>query len=315
MLPIIFNENPSRLVQLTMSGSVGTGGHNDRADTKFVQLLLNAIPLSQGGPETKLAVDGLVGPKTIAAIQRYQKANTLFCDGRVDMGGPTIRSLISWLNERSMLPTGVSNLTPPRPEWIRCLSGKAAPIPRPKLFQGANSALPATSLNAKSLAVSSGPLSGGLYTGWDFNTSSGLSVSIVLSATFINIYLKHDTEPYVQYRLTFTGIGTGLSKFPVGLDFSTADMNSYGTSIYYGANPLSKPRPFNVNAFVGLPTWIMSVGVNTLGGKGWGGALVAYGCVVPILDDPQYVGALTGAQWGSVNAGISLYVGTITGWV
>ena len=92
MLPFIFNDNPLRLVQLAMSGAVGVGGRNVPTDTKLVQQLLNAVPAGQGGPETKLAADGLVGPKTIAAIKRYQKANTHICDGRVDVGGPTIRA-------------------------------------------------------------------------------------------------------------------------------------------------------------------------------------------------------------------------------
>lgn len=76
-----------------LTGSVGPGGRNDRADTKFVQMMLNDWLGRQG--KTLLKVDGLVGPKTSAAILSFQKANGTVADGRVDPAGPTIRKLIS----------------------------------------------------------------------------------------------------------------------------------------------------------------------------------------------------------------------------
>ena len=76
-----------------ISASVGFGGKNLAADVRTVQKLLNAVPQIAGGPVPPLAVDGLVGPKTIAAIQRFQKAQLGWSDGRVDPGGPTIQRL------------------------------------------------------------------------------------------------------------------------------------------------------------------------------------------------------------------------------
>jgi hypothetical protein len=58
-----------------------------------VQYLLNCVPASQGGPSPELAVDGAVGPKTIGAIEKYQRAIGGTCDGRVDPGGATLRAL------------------------------------------------------------------------------------------------------------------------------------------------------------------------------------------------------------------------------
>src|SRR5688572_21209942 len=77
----------------TIIGSVGQGGINGSKDVMTVQYLLNCVPSSKGGPTTELDVDGVVGPKTIAAIKAFQKANTPFCDGRVDAGKATFLAL------------------------------------------------------------------------------------------------------------------------------------------------------------------------------------------------------------------------------
>jgi hypothetical protein len=80
----------------TISASVGVGGRNLATDVRAVQELLNGVPAASGGPLSPLAVDGLIGPKTIAAIQRFQKAQFGWLDGRVDPGGPTITRLDSF---------------------------------------------------------------------------------------------------------------------------------------------------------------------------------------------------------------------------
>jgi hypothetical protein len=75
-----------------ITGSVGRGGQNRREDVMTVQRLINAkLPVGLA----PLAVDGICGPKTIAAIQEYQRRNLHMNppDGRVDPGGPTFRSL------------------------------------------------------------------------------------------------------------------------------------------------------------------------------------------------------------------------------
>ena len=78
----------------TIAGSVGRGGRNYPAsDVMTVQYLLNCVPATQGGPTKELAVDGAAGPKTIGAIEGFQRKLGGFADGRVDPGGATLRAL------------------------------------------------------------------------------------------------------------------------------------------------------------------------------------------------------------------------------
>ena len=78
----------------TIMGGVGRGGRNFPAvDVMTVQYLLNCVPVAQGGPILELAVDGAAGPKTIAAIEKFQRSLGSVCDGRVDPGGNTLRAL------------------------------------------------------------------------------------------------------------------------------------------------------------------------------------------------------------------------------
>jgi len=78
-----------------ISGSVGAGGVNVRADVILIQSLLNLVPAAFGGPSALLKMDGIVGPLTIAAIRRFQSVAIGFNDGRVDPGGPTLSRLKS----------------------------------------------------------------------------------------------------------------------------------------------------------------------------------------------------------------------------
>lgn len=73
--------------------SVGSGGVNLYSDVRVVQYLLNCVPVSSGGPQKELAIDGAAGPLTKAAIVGFQKQKLGFCDGRVDPGGRTLTAL------------------------------------------------------------------------------------------------------------------------------------------------------------------------------------------------------------------------------
>lgn len=80
----------------TISASVGEGGANRSADVKTIQEMLNKVMPDWGGPNPKLAVDGICGPLTKAAIRKFQQAqlSTYFApDGRVDPGQRTLRRL------------------------------------------------------------------------------------------------------------------------------------------------------------------------------------------------------------------------------
>ncbi len=80
----------------SICGSVGKCGANRRGDVYTVQYLLNCVPVSYGGPCEELVLDGWVGPKTLAAIHGFQKANLGFADGRVDPGGKTFNQLMHY---------------------------------------------------------------------------------------------------------------------------------------------------------------------------------------------------------------------------
>ena len=90
-----------------IGGTVGRGGRNFPAlDVMTVQYLLNCVPAAAGGPMQELAVDGAAGPKTIEAIEKFQRGNGCVCDGRVDPGGATLRNLqealkacMHWIDE------------------------------------------------------------------------------------------------------------------------------------------------------------------------------------------------------------------------
>jgi peptidoglycan hydrolase-like protein with peptidoglycan-binding domain len=88
---------------VTITASVGVGGANRMADVKAIQQALNDLPPGAGGPDPKLAVDGIAGPKTNAAILNFQKANLgLTQDGRIDPTGSTLRMLNARLDASAM---------------------------------------------------------------------------------------------------------------------------------------------------------------------------------------------------------------------
>jgi peptidoglycan hydrolase-like protein with peptidoglycan-binding domain len=76
---------------MPIKASVGQGGANKAADVTYIQLLLNDARGRLNLP--LLAVDGIAGPKTIAAIRQFQAGAHTGSDGRLDPKGPTIRAL------------------------------------------------------------------------------------------------------------------------------------------------------------------------------------------------------------------------------
>ncbi|MEG3627098.1 peptidoglycan-binding domain-containing protein [Streptomyces poriticola] len=76
---------------MPISQPVGQDGTNLRREVQYVQALLNVFRTERG--RTVLALDGLVGPLTIAAIEEFQSAVTGIVDGRVDPGAQAITAL------------------------------------------------------------------------------------------------------------------------------------------------------------------------------------------------------------------------------
>jgi peptidoglycan hydrolase-like protein with peptidoglycan-binding domain len=72
-------------------------GQNRKQDVLSIQQMLNQVPSPKGGPLPKIAVDGLIGPKTIGGIQRFQRTSFGWADGRIDPGGKTIQFLLKLL--------------------------------------------------------------------------------------------------------------------------------------------------------------------------------------------------------------------------
>ncbi|WP_414731420.1 peptidoglycan-binding domain-containing protein [Vineibacter terrae] len=102
MMPLVLNDDPARLAQITMQGSVGRGGKNLRADVVLIQTMLNGVP-KDGGGGYNLKVDGIVGPRTVGAIEQFQRASKLrIVDGRADVLGRTIVTLARLLHSRHL---------------------------------------------------------------------------------------------------------------------------------------------------------------------------------------------------------------------
>jgi len=82
------------MANTTISGSVGKGGINKPQDVVTVQELINKN-IKSIAPISPLKVDGKVGPKTISAIEAFQRkvVGIKMPDGRVDPGGITIMKL------------------------------------------------------------------------------------------------------------------------------------------------------------------------------------------------------------------------------
>lgn len=66
--------------------SVGKRGVNQPQDVRRVQSILNQVPVQVGGPRQPLEVTGVADPSLVRAIERFQKIQLGFADGRVDPG-------------------------------------------------------------------------------------------------------------------------------------------------------------------------------------------------------------------------------------
>jgi peptidoglycan hydrolase-like protein with peptidoglycan-binding domain len=80
---------------VTLQGSVGRNGRNLHNDVVQIQNALNRVGPVNGGPVIQLVVDGFAGPKTIKAIEDFQRAQFpgKFPDGRIDPGQRTVGRL------------------------------------------------------------------------------------------------------------------------------------------------------------------------------------------------------------------------------
>lgn len=91
---------------LAISASVGLGGVNKPDEVKEIQRALNHLIPDVGGAVPFLDDDGLVGPKTCKAIQRFQNVNFGWADSRVDPDNKTIRRMEELLSIQPGNPFG-----------------------------------------------------------------------------------------------------------------------------------------------------------------------------------------------------------------
>lgn len=117
---------------MMIASPVGPSRPNRAADVRAVQMLLNGARPQMPG-QRELRVDGLFGPETGAAINRYQAHVLRFArpDGVVDPGGPTLRGLGRQVGR----PIATGRRTPSPPVPVRAAGRtpkpQAAPVQRP----------------------------------------------------------------------------------------------------------------------------------------------------------------------------------------
>ena len=309
----IFNDDPFDLIQIRMSGSVGRSGRNSREDAVLIQRLLNALPSASGGPSKPLKVDGLVGPQTINAISRFQTANRLYADGRIDAYKRSIKKLVPLVRSLGKLPDGLPNIGKPESRFAMALQPLGG-ANRPSRITTPPPAAPKFPLPGqlpKVRATPGGKTSSSIYatdttTKWKFTGSGGAGFSVgYFGATAGDFMVESDDQPKVPYRLSYLGVTVGLSCTPAGFDVAFENMPSVGTRIYkalYSTLTYDKPGDF-----VGSCNFVTIEANSVVGGAG------SAVCFIGNRMSSAW-GALAGGQVGLPTVGISLCIGAVAGW-
>ncbi len=154
-------------------------------------------------------------------------------------------------------------------------------------------------------------------TGWQTASSGAFGASAGIAAIGVtNIYLTHfPAEPKATtYRFTFMGAGVSEGFLPVGMNFSTSSMPSYGTDVWRCPSLFGDDSPGNAEAFNHIPACILSVGASV--GPGWSGSAIFFGSPIPMIGGVnRYVTFITGADMGMPGGSISMVTGFIAGWM
>jgi len=103
---------PPLPVPLTISDSVGLNGRNIYSDVISIQRALNMIVSSDGGAIPSLTVDGVCGPLTRGAIQKFQVRHFGWsqADSLVEPGKQTIAKINELLAKVIQKPPGMADL-------------------------------------------------------------------------------------------------------------------------------------------------------------------------------------------------------------
>jgi hypothetical protein len=107
--PVLDNGAGNHLCDL-ITGQVGEGHENAVFDVKLVQVLLNEVPRNEGGPQSRLIVDGVFGGNTGQAITRFQSFHKLSGEtrGTIRPGAETLKQLREFFGfaSRESVPVG-----------------------------------------------------------------------------------------------------------------------------------------------------------------------------------------------------------------
>ena len=129
MLPLVLNDDLGHAVQITMQASVGLEAINLPGDVILLQSMLNSLPPELGGPSPQLTVDGEIGPRTVAAIIRLQRATRQrIVDGRIDAHGATLVALGQLLNSHGLVPRNVQGIGAPDDRCSQGLGKGRSPL-------------------------------------------------------------------------------------------------------------------------------------------------------------------------------------------
>jgi peptidoglycan hydrolase-like protein with peptidoglycan-binding domain len=242
-------------VVLATKGSVGQHGNNYFEDTKLMQSMLNNVAARQGGPLTKLAVDGSPGPLTIAAIKRFQSANGCVVDGRIDARGKTARKLVEvQVASGAPLPKFAGLRPATTEELAPVLAG--ARFPASRIKQANRDSQTTQAFARQSLAVGGSSGFGAPFTraGWTIDNSVGsfdFSVKDT-GAYFSRMTIFRDDDNSDRFNLTMAGIfkSIGIKDGPpIGFDWATPSMTSTTGVVFRG---LAGFGPISRASFAGL---------------------------------------------------------------
>lgn len=261
MIPELVGVTTQRPMVLSTQGSVGQAGQNREDDTRLVQSLLNRIPARSGGPQAPLKVDGLVGPKSIEAIRRFQMANFGSADGRVDARNQTIRRLI--VTAMAASPTAAPpRLTPPAAgeiESITAVTGRQSLFAKVPSIPQSPGAAPVRAL----VGSPGSALVGGATTGFGApftrsgftinNNAFSFDISVKDTGAYVaRLEIFRDDAPTQRQKVLILGGFKAVSPkglLPFGADISLPSFNSTQGTILRG---LLGFAPLSIQSFFGV---------------------------------------------------------------
>lgn len=255
MITEIVGIDTSAPMLLSTEGSVGQGGRNEASDTRLVQTLLNRIPTARGGPLGLLAVDGLVGVKTIGAIKRFQSVHFGGADGLVDARNKTIRQLISaaMAKDASPVPPRLTPSEKSESDALAVLFSRNSPFAKPmsSLRAASPQGQPGNALVGSNSSGFGAPFTPSGFT--INNNAASFDITVKDNGAYLaRLELIRDDNPTFKQRIMIVGfLKTASPKggLPFSADFSLPSFTSTKGEIFRG---LLGFGPLTVTSFFGI---------------------------------------------------------------